>query len=134
MRIANSLVKLCGGGTAIAAPITKLMEQRREVDVFIGITDSIDWYYGVETRDLCMGMRPEVEGPFIKVWRKYKDRVAPNAKAFLITVAPYGYSVSPPDEKDVSIIYGWSPDVLRFIAHRSAGVGQLDAVKATKLE
>jgi 60 kDa SS-A/Ro ribonucleoprotein len=124
MTTANTLSKIGGGGTAVGAPVEHLlsmrtMAKRAKVDTFIGITDCEEW----------------VGGGFLNAWRAYKRMVSPNAKAFLLTIAPYRHAVAPQSEPDVWFIYGWSDAVLPFIARTLQGVEtQMEAVRAVSLE
>ncbi len=115
-----------GGSTAVGAPIEHLLKNNIAVDTFIGITDDQEWAHGEGY---------ECEGSFIEMWRKYKKTVNPNAKAFLVTIAPYRDSVAPKGEKDVYFIYGWNANALRFIASTlNGGANQVETIKALSLE
>ena len=119
MTTADKLARIGGGGTAVSAPISHLLSKRIAVDTFIGITDNIEW--ATDGR----GNRG-----FLPTWRTYKEKVAPQAKAFLITIAPYRHGVAPQDEPDVHYIYGWNDTVLKFITLTLEGVaGQVASVE-----
>ncbi|HEY1015001.1 MAG TPA: TROVE domain-containing protein, partial [Herpetosiphonaceae bacterium] len=119
MSVTAKIAKLCGGGTAISAPISLLLERREPVDVFIGITDSEEW-----ARDGYGGHG------FLPQWRAYREQVAPNAQAFLITIAPYGHAVAPQAEPGVHYIYGWADHVPAYIARTLAGyASQIAAIE-----
>jgi 60 kDa SS-A/Ro ribonucleoprotein len=138
MTTADRLAKIGGGGTAVGAPISHLLAKRIRVDTFVGITDNEDWCYGWDGTTLAQFQRAPVERGdeygFLNAWRKYKAKVNPNAKAFLVTLAPYRDSVAPQNEPDVWFIYGWSDAVLPFIARTLQGAGtQMDAVRAISL-
>jgi 60 kDa SS-A/Ro ribonucleoprotein len=139
MTTADRLSKVGGGGTAVAAPISYLLKERIRVDTFIGITDNEDWCYGWDGRTLAhfrsMPSQRGDEHGFLNAWRKYKRTVNPDAKALLLTIAPYRHSVAPQHEPDVWFIYGWSDAVLPFIARTLNGVQtQMEAVRAVRLE
>jgi 60 kDa SS-A/Ro ribonucleoprotein len=104
----EKLASIGGGGTAVGAPVQYLLDHKISVDVFIGITDNVDWCYGIGGR--------LVRGSFLSLWRDYKREVNPNAKAFLVTIAPYRDAVAPTSEKGVHFIYGWSDQVLKYIS------------------
>ena len=58
----------------------------------------------------------------------------PNAKAFLITIAPYRDAVAPRGEKGVRFIYGWSDQVLEYITlSLDEGQTQVQAIEAMSL-
>ena len=123
---AEKLTALGGGGTAIGAPAEYLIDHSINVDVFIGITDNEDWAYGHGY--YC-------RGSFLDAWRRYKSMVNPDAKAFLVTIAPYGHAVAPSDEPDVHFIYGWSDRVLKYISTQlQSNQSQVDAVESIDLE
>ncbi len=104
---ADKIAQFCGGGTAVGAPVEYLLDRQIPVDAFIGITDNVDWAYGGGY---------SCRGSFLDLWRSYREQVAPQAQAFLVTIAPYGELVAPSDEPGVHFIYGWSAEVLRYIA------------------
>ncbi len=115
-----------GGSTAVGAPIEYLLKNNIAVDTFIGVTDDQDWAYGEGF---------ECGGSFIELWRQYKKNVNPNAKAFLVTIAPYRDAVAPKSEKDVYLIYGWNANALKFIASTlNGGANQIETIKALSLE
>lgn len=118
MTTARVLASKGGGGTNVGLPLEYLLQNRIVVDTFVGITDSESWY----------------GRGFLPAWREYKQKVAPNAKAFLLEVAPYGHSVAPATEKDVWYFYGWSDSIPAFIAlTANGGSTQLEKVRATVL-
>jgi 60 kDa SS-A/Ro ribonucleoprotein len=136
MTTADKLAAVGGGGTAVGAPVSYLLEKRIQVDTFIGITDNEDWCYGWDGRTLAQfhtlpAQRTKGdEYGFLNAWRKYK-LVNPDAKAFLLTIAPYRHAVAPQDEAGVFFVYGWSDAVLPFIARTLQGVQtQMEAVRA----
>ncbi len=117
---AGKIVSIGGGGTAVGAPVEYLLSRKVKVDAFIGITDSEDWAYG---------RGYSVSGSFLELWRSYKEQVAPDAKAFLVTIAPYGDAVAPQGTQDVHFIFGWSDRVLNYIGLKlRSGLGQVEQV------
>jgi 60 kDa SS-A/Ro ribonucleoprotein len=123
MTTADKLARIGGGGTAVSAPVSYLLGKRVKVDTFIGITDNIEWAVDQSGRH-----------GFLPTWMEYKRRVAPEAKAFLITIAPYRHAVAPSDTPDVHYIYGWSDAVLKYIALSLEGLaGQVEAVRDIEL-
>ena len=93
------------------------------MDVFIGITDNVEW-----ATDAYGGVG------FLPTWRQYRAKVAPEAQAFLITIAPYPAAVAPPDEPGVHYIYGWADHVPAYIAQTLSGfAGQVAAVREVAL-
>jgi 60 kDa SS-A/Ro ribonucleoprotein len=126
MVTADKISHFCGGGTAVGAPIQHLLERNLKVDVFIGITDEEDWAYGPGY--FC-------NSSFLDLWRKYRQRINPDAQAFLVTIAPYRDSVAPTGEDGVHFIYGWSDHVLRYIPLKlQSGGSQLLEIEGIQLE
>ncbi len=123
MQMVTQLAAIGGGGTAVSAPVSELIERRQRVDVFIGITDNVEW-----ATDQHGGVG------FLSTWRRYRERLAPRAQAFLITIAPYCQAVAPADEPGVHFIYGWADHVPTYIAQSVRGyAGQVEAVRQVRL-
>ncbi|MBI5077551.1 TROVE domain-containing protein [Candidatus Falkowbacteria bacterium] len=123
---AEKVARIGGGGTAIGAPVEYLLQRKLAVDVFIGITDQEDWAYGE-------GM--SCSGRFFNLWRRYRQEVAPSARAFLVTIAPYRDAVAPAGEKGIRFIYGWSGSVLKYIAlDLESGESQMKAIEQMRLK
>lgn len=116
----------CGGGeTAIGAPIQYLLDRKIKMDVFIGITDNVDWAYGEGYG---------VSGAFLPLWHRYKAEVAPQAQAFLVTISPNTDAVAPAGTKGVHFIYGWSDRVVNYIALKlQSGESQIEAIERMEL-
>jgi 60 kDa SS-A/Ro ribonucleoprotein len=66
---------------------------------------------------------------------EYRRKVNPNARLFIIDVAPYnGRSLAPQGEPNCYFIYGWSDEVLKYLAFVTEGIGtQVDAVNKIEL-
>lgn len=123
LQIVAQLASIGGGGTAVSAPISELLKRRQVVDVFIGITDNIEW-----AADQYGGVG------FLPTWRQYRKEVAPHARAFLITIAPYRQAVAPGDEPGVHFVYGWADHVPAYIAQTVNGYGgQVEAVQQVQV-
>lgn len=106
MVTAERIAGFGGGGTAIGSPVEYLLNRQIKVDAFIGITDQVDWAYGEGY---------SCSDAFLPLWQRYRQEVAPDARAFLVTIAPYRDAVAPVSS-GVSFIYGWSDQVLRYIS------------------
>jgi 60 kDa SS-A/Ro ribonucleoprotein len=90
-----------GGGTSMEKPIQYLLENGETVNTVILITDSQEWGEG-----------------WLEYWRKYKERVAPGARAFLLRVDPYGtnpFSADVAERLSIFQIYGWSDNVVKYM-------------------
>jgi 60 kDa SS-A/Ro ribonucleoprotein len=123
---AEKIAAIGGGGTAVGAPIQYLLDRKIHTDVFIGITDNVDWAYG-HGYDYA-------SGNFLNLWRRYRKEVNPEAQAFLVTIAPYRDAVAPSGEKGVHYIYGWSGNVLNYISlSLEHGQGQVQEIEQMKL-
>lgn len=123
--IAEKLASYGGGGTAVGSPIAHLLRHKTKVDVFIGITDNVDWAYG--SGYSCFGS-------FLDLWHRYRKEVSPDARAFLVTIAPYRDAVSPAGEKGVHYTYGWSDKVLQYISLKlNTGENQVERIERMDL-
>lgn len=121
----KKIASVRGGGTALGAPIEKLLRTKTKVDNFIGITDNMDWAHGEGYYS---------KGSFLKQWRKYRKEINPYAQAFLIRIDPYESSVAPKNEPGVHFIYGWSDKVPSLIGNIiDQGQSQVDKVNAVEL-
>ena len=117
----DKLASRRGGGTDMSLPVRHLIDNDIKVDWFIGITDCEEW-----------GARNRVgDGVgWLTAWKNYKETIAPEALAFIITVSPYGHSMYRFDEPGVFQIFGWSDQVLKFIQLGLSGLDtQVDYVK-----
>lgn len=121
----EKIVRYGGGGTAIGSPIEHLLSRKTKVDVFIGVTDNVDWAYGDDG---------SCSGSFLDLWRRYRNEVSPEARAYLVTIAPYLEVVAPSGEKGVRFIYGWSDAVPGYIARDlEDGFGQTQEIERMEL-
>jgi 60 kDa SS-A/Ro ribonucleoprotein len=123
MQVVERLAAIGGGGTAVSAPVSELLQRQVAVDAFIGITDNVEW------------ATDQHGGPgFLPTWRRYRAEVAPNAQAFLVTIAPYGAAVAPPAEPGVHYVYGWADHVPAYVALTLNGyAGQVELVRQTRI-
>ena len=123
---AEKLSRYGGGGTAVGSPIEHLLRSNSKVDVFVGITDSEDWAYGRGYR--C-------SGSFYELWLRYREVVNPDAKAFLVTIAPYRDALVPDGVEGVHFISGWSDRVLNYIGLTlEGGENQIQAIEQMELD
>jgi 60 kDa SS-A/Ro ribonucleoprotein len=123
MTTADKLAHIGGGGTAVSSPISHLLDKREKVDTFIGITDNVEWATDQSGRS-----------GFLAVWNEYKERVAPQAKAFLLTIAPYRHAVAPKAAADIFYTYGWNDNVLKFISLNLEGpAGQVETIRQMEI-
>ena len=63
--------------------------------------------------------------PFYKQLRKHRREINPEARAFVIDVSPYGSAMTPPDDGKTWYCYGWSDQIVSFIALALRGYGDL---------
>lgn len=107
------------GGTDTGAPVRKLLAEKQHVDQIIIITDE----------------QQNSSSPFYEALAKYRAKVNPNAKAFVIDIAPYRSAMVPPEDANTFYIYGWSDTVLSYIAQASKGYGTMvERIEAIELE
>jgi 60 kDa SS-A/Ro ribonucleoprotein len=125
MSIAREIANHGGGGTSLGLPVQHLLDRKIKIGVYIGITDNEDWAFGNG-----YGCRDS----FGSLWQQYRQKVSPEARAFLVTIAPYGHAVAPSEETSVSFIYGWSEQVVSYIPLMAeTGASQVDAVNGMTL-
>ena len=85
-------------GTSLSAPVEWLLKHREKVDYLIMFTDNEEW----------------VGKPFIEALNDYLH-FNPDVQVYLVTLLPYrDYPV--PTIENVHFIFGWSDNVLRYIA------------------
>ena len=122
---AEKIARIGGGSTAVGAPIEYLLQQKIAADVFVGITDNIDWAYGEGY---------SCSASFLTLWRRYRKEISPNCKAYLVTIAPYRHAVAPAGEPGIRYIYGWSGQVLKYIGlDLESGESQVLAIESMHL-
>lgn len=100
---ARAIGSIGGGGTSLSAPVELLLREHDKVDLFVGLTDNEEW----------------VGRGFYDAWRQYKAKVAPAAKAVLVTVVPTPHRAAPESARDVYFVHGWSDAVMRYVAEVS---------------
>lgn len=122
---ARKIASVGGSSTAVGAPVEYLLGRKIKTDIFIGITDNVDWAYG---------QGYGTSSAFLPLWRRYKAEVNPDALAFLVTIAPTRDAVAPKSEKGIHYIYGWSDKVLNYIGLKlSTGESQVDKISKMEL-
>lgn len=100
------------GGTSLSAPIWYMIAHNIECKKFIGFTDNEEW---------C-------GQSFQSAWAEYKQRY-PEATAVLVTLIPHNDYPTPPSQKDVSYVFGWSDTALMYALN---GVKQSDNIPTHK--
>lgn len=110
----RKIVKKCGGGTSLAAPVEYLYDKDIHVDKIVLITDNMEW---------C--------GSVIGRIRQYLIRY-PETHVYFITLGDYRKYPTPLDYPNCHYIFGWSDNVLRYVLDSDV-VKQIDAVNATDL-
>lgn len=96
------------GGTDTARPLQQLYAERFRADNVLLITDE----------------QQNTGTPFVDAFVRYRERVAPTCKLFVLDVAPYREALVP-TLPDTWFMYGWSDAALRFLAMASRGFGDL---------
>lgn len=56
---------------------------------------------------------------------EYRAKVNRHVKAFIVDIAPYRSAMVPPQDNDTHYIYGWSDQVLAYIARTVQGYASL---------
>jgi len=99
---AEKIAGLCGGSTAIHAPLEMANDEGLKGDLVIYISDNESW----------VGSEP-FETRTIKAWDKFKRR-NPNAKLVCIDIQPTG-STQAPDDPSILNIGGFSDSIFEVI-------------------
>lgn len=97
------------GGTDTGAPVYRLRQEKLKVDNIIIITDE----------------QQNTGSPFWEELRKYRSSINPNAKAFVIDIAPYRSYMIPRNDKNSFYIFGWSEVVLNYISQTIKGYADM---------
>jgi 60 kDa SS-A/Ro ribonucleoprotein len=72
--------------------------------------------------------------PVVQRFREYRRDVNPNARLFVIDLAPYNNRVANQDETGVTFIYGWNDTVLDILQYAIEGTGShVDQIKNMRL-
>ncbi len=106
---ANALAAVGGGGTACAAPLVRLNEEKAAVDLVVMISDNQSWVDA--TRAQATGVMAE--------WTKLKAR-SPGAKLVCIDIQPHGTAQAAPSA-DILNVGGFSDVVFDLITAFAAG-------------
>ncbi|MEI7024865.1 TROVE domain-containing protein [Paenibacillus sp. y28] len=93
------------GGTDTGAPVRGLIKQQKRVDQIIIITDE----------------QQNSGSPFYTELANYRAKINPNVKAFIVDISPYRHAMVPPQDANTFYIYGWSDQVLSYIAQTVKG-------------
>ncbi len=97
------------GGTDTGVCLKQLTREKDFFDTLIIVTDE----------------QQNTGSPFYKQLRKYRREINPEARAFVIDVSPYGSAMTPPDDGKTWYCYGWSDQIVSFIALALRGYGDL---------
>jgi 60 kDa SS-A/Ro ribonucleoprotein len=107
---ATSLSRLLGGGTAVSAPLQKLVQMKEAPDVLIIVSDNQSW----------MDSRWNQNTATEAAWKKLKA-INPNARLVCIDLQPYA-NTQAASRNDVLNVGGFADSVWDAIARFSAGV------------
>lgn len=88
------------GGTDTSLPILYAEKKGLSIDAFIIITDNDTWAGGIHTHEAL---------------KRYRDKINPHARMFVIAVAGGQFSVSDPDDPRSIDISGFDSSVLQVI-------------------
>lgn len=138
---AEKLARLSGGATDIGQCITHLMGTLPDASFRNG-------GYAANVPAFAKKRRPvkvdniiiltdehqNTGSPVVQEFREYRKTVNPDAKLFIISVAPYKDRVAPNNEIGVYYIFGWSENILKYINHTIRGyAGLVDSVRNEQL-
>lgn len=104
MTQARQLASLCGGGTAVSAPLTQLNKEKARVDLLVMVSDNESW------RDTREGGATTT----MQQWAAIKTR-CPNARMICIDLQPYPTSQTV-ESPDVLHVGGFSDAVFDLLA------------------
>ena len=65
--------------------------------------------------------------PFYRELRRYRKKVNEEARAFVVDVAPYGGVMVPTEDENTFYCFGWSDNIISFIAQNTEGYKDLAA-------
>jgi 60 kDa SS-A/Ro ribonucleoprotein len=97
------------GGTDTGCGIRLMTEQKIFADNIVIVTDE----------------QQNAGSPFYTELCHYRNKVYHDAKAFVVDVAPYGNAMVPTDDEKTFYCFGWSDQVVSFIARISSGYADL---------
>ncbi|MNN94452.1 hypothetical protein D3C81_2130750 [compost metagenome] len=73
--------------------------------------------------------------PFYEALQKYRAKINPHVKAYIIDIAPYRNAMVPQQALNTFYIYGWSDTVLSYIAQTAKGYASMvEKVETIDLE
>lgn len=144
----KKVLDMVHGGTNTGLCIQHLLGTAREVKAFGWASNLVSGYdsnvpeymrtlepvQGVDNIIIITDEQQNMGSAVVTEFKKYRETVNPNARLFVIDVAPYVESIAPDEESNCYFIYGWSDQVLKYLSFVIDGMGtQLDAVNAIKL-
>ncbi|MBN2107164.1 MAG: TROVE domain-containing protein [Deltaproteobacteria bacterium] len=130
--IMTNYQRLCttdAGTYTFAYKILKhLLQNRWYVDTIIILTDMV--IYG--ENGIC-GDSDAME--FNVLLHRYRKQVNPGVKTYIINLQPYSCFISPCDDQGVTVISGWSENILKYIQLTSGadGADMVGAVESIRL-
>ena len=102
--------RICArGGTDTGVCLERMIAQNDRCDTLIIVTDE----------------QQNAGSPFYKRLRDYRYKVNKDARAFVVDVSPYGSAMTPPSDGKTWYCFGWSDQVVSFIAQAVQGYGDL---------
>ena len=102
--------RICArGGTDTGVCLRQMIAQNDRCDTIIIVTDE----------------QQNAGSPFYKRLRDYRYKVNKDARAFVVDVSPYGSAMTPPSDGKTWYCFGWSDQVVSFIAQAVQGYGDL---------
>ncbi len=98
-----------GGGTDTGAPLRLMTRKRSFADNIVIITDE----------------QQNTGSPFRRELANYRAKINPKTRVFVVNVAPYRGAMVPSSDPLTTYCYGWSDQIVSFIARASSGYADL---------
>lgn len=101
----------CGGGTDTGVALRHMTDENIFADNIVIVTDE----------------QQNTGSPFYRELRRYRKKVNEDARAFVVDVAPYGGAMVPTEDEKTFYCFGWSDNIISFIAQNTEGYKDLAA-------
>ena len=101
----------CGGGTDTGVALRHMTNENIFADNIVIVTDE----------------QQNTGSPFYQGLRRYRKKVNEEARAFVVDVAPYGGVMVPTEDENTFYCFGWSDNIISFIAQNTEGYKDLAA-------
>lgn len=125
-------VDLCGGGTNVGVSIEHLLGEvgRSGLSMFASKyradfprSERTSRPIRVDNIIIITDEQQNAGTPVVQLFRKYRRMVNPDARLFIIDVAPYRPRMASDNEPGVAYFYGWNEAVLEALKYEIEGTG-----------